>query len=105
MNSASSNLNNGQTTIINANNGVEAINGLGVADGQLYAATSNNSSTYGVGQLWSINIRTGAATYIGKSGLDYVVFGSTSNGLFAYVSDVPLAEIVSIDPTNGAVPP
>ena len=91
-------LNTGQTTIINPNNTLEAGYGLGVANSILYYTTSNNSGVYGAGQLWSINPATGAATFIGKSDLNYAAFGSTSNGLFAYVIGGPIA---SINPTTG----
>ena len=92
-------LNSGQTTIINPYNALEAGYGLGVANNILYYTTSNNSGVYGAGQLWSINPATGAATFIGASGLNYAAFGSTSNGLFAYVIGGPIA---SINPTTGA---
>jgi hypothetical protein len=91
-------LNTGQTTIINSNNTLLAGYGLGVVNGKLYFTTSNNSNVYGHGQLWSINPATGAATFIGASGLDYAAFGSTTNGLFSYVIGGPIA---SINPANG----
>jgi hypothetical protein len=91
-------LNTGQTTIINSNNTLLAGYGLGVVNGKLYFTTSNNSNVYGHGQLWSINPATGAATFIGASGLDYAAFGSTTNGLFTYVIGGPIA---SINPANG----
>ncbi len=88
-------LKTGQRTIINPNPALQGGLGLGVFNNILYYTTNNN----GYGQLWSINPANGAATFIGASGRNYVAFGSTSNGLFAYVYAGP---IVSINPTNGA---
>ena len=91
-------LKTGQRTIINPNNALQGGLGLGVFNNILYYTTSIQQH-HGYGQLWSINPANGAATFIGASGRNYVAFGSTSNGLFAYVYGGP---IVSINPTNGA---
>ena len=89
-------LNNGAISIINSNNGLAGAAGLGVFNGTLYAATNNGGIN---GQLYSINPATGVATFIASSGVAYSTFGSTSSGLFAYVTGGSLA---SINPSTGA---
>ena len=92
-------LSTGATTIINSANGLGSIVGLGVYNGQLYAADNNGAS----GHLYSINTTTGVGTLIGTSGIAYGTFGSTRSGLFAYSGGYQLASsLASINPHTGA---
>jgi hypothetical protein len=96
--------NNGAFGTIDLNTGVFSplgnsgltLSGLGVANGVLYG--TNFGST-----LYAINLANGSLTTVGSSGVNYSVFGSTNNGLFA-LNDNGTA-LYAINPANGAATP
>ena len=71
--------------------------GLGVANGNIYGATYNASSS----AIYQVNPASGTLTRIGGDNINFTAFGSTASGGLYALGGVSSYTLYSIDPMNG----
>jgi len=87
--------------LINGSGSAVELNGLGVANGQLFGNPNVGGSS---SPLYSVNPNNGSLTLIGGSFNAWGGFGSTTTGLYALTTG-STAYLYSIDPATGAATP
>ena len=102
-------LNNGVFTSIgqfeSTNNIPQSVDGLAVLNGSMFASEATNGTAHGT--LFTVNPTNGVLTAVGPdTGLYYLSFGSTTNGLYAVGFDPNSASrpwnLYALNPSTGA---